>query len=222
MSGATRQLAPQGGTRLVTNPDAPQVWTDQRVTDCRSAQVRALKEYLEQCPVAWPGSRPFGALRVIATWAENEVPGEFPAVVVWTPEPGVYDASQFTPSIDPAMRVGLADKYLYLQKVAELEQPIAIDVWTNDVPERMALVAAIEDALAPVDWMVGVRLEMPHYYGARVVVDPLGVQFEDTAVDAQSRIRKARIDVTARSPWLRLVGPKPPLQARVDWTISEE
>lgn len=219
MTDPVKPKAPARETRLIERPDAPQTYALRREEDLAGACVRALCEYLEQQAVPrWPGGRAMRPAAVVPWWADGEEPAQFPSLMVWMPEDGMYDDSSFTPKNDPAMRVGKAGDGpgLYLQKQGEFSAELVVDVWATDRHERKAMVGMVEDALSPVDWMYGCRLELPYYHNARLTLTPLRVAYADDQVSAQQRVRRARLTVGATLPWLRVAGPRPYLRTRFE------
>lgn len=209
-------LPPDGRTRLVARPDDKQKLTDRRETDCRTALARGLKEYLEQLRVSTAdgtgaGGREIRFNQVLQTWAESEVPTKWPAAIVYALEAGTYDADSLSPS---TFDLGSG---LTIRQVAEFTQNLVIEIWATDPIERMALVGMLEDALDPVDWMTGLRLELPHYHNARATFEKTSMAYLDTADDAQRRWRKAAIVVQGNVPQFRRLGEQVPrLRIKLD------
>jgi hypothetical protein len=80
-----------------------------------------------------------------------------------------------------------------------------------DPVERMALVAMLEDAFDPVDWMTGFVLELPHYFNERATFEKTGMDYIDGPMPAHRRMRAARFQLTGHCSQFRFVGlvPKP-------------
>lgn len=217
---STDIVTPPGRTRLISNPDDLQVMTRDYETDARTAITRGLKEYLEQLVVNWPGGRQSKFAKVFQTWAEPEVPAEYPSAVVYATEPGTYDARNFTPSTEQ-----LADGFV-IRLSAEFVQNVVVEVWTTDPKERVALVKMLEDAFSPVDWMYGFRLELPHYHNMRATFEPMTMAYDDSADDAQRRYRRVIMVLTAHVAVVRGAfdadgNMVPPLDIRVEYDITE-
>lgn len=181
----------QGKTRLVLQPDDLQVLTSLRVTDARTALTRGVKEYLEQLSFVGAGGREIKFKKVLHTWAESEVPADYPSAVVFAVDVGTYDYDRLTPRT-----FDLPDGY-GIRQVAEFTIPVMVEMWSTDPIERMNIVSMLEDAFEPVDWMTGFRLELPHYHGARATFEKTALAYLDVAEDNQRRWRKAVISLTA-------------------------
>lgn len=164
-----------------------------REEDARSALARGLKDYLETLSITWGAGRLLRWDHVSIEWAEPEDPGNYPALSIVGEGEGTYEenAQELLSVVD---ETGALDGYL--KQSSELKQTFNLIVWANDPAERSGLVAALEDALEPVDWMQGLRLELPYYFNARAGYAKLSVSYTDDAASAQSRARNASIMVT--------------------------
>lgn len=214
-------VVPPGRTRLVYDPDDLQHMTRDFETDVRTALTRGVKEYLEQLKIDWPGGRQSKFVKVLQTWAEPEVPAEYPSAVVYATEPGTYDGRNFTPTTEV-----LEDGYI-IRLTSEFTQQIVVEVWTTDPRERVALVKMLEDAFCPVDWMYGFRLELPHYHNMRATFEPLTLAYDDVGDDAQRRYRRFLIMLTGNVAVVRgafdpATGAMTPLaDIRVQYDVDE-
>lgn len=213
-----RLLEPIAGkTRLVTRPNVKEVLTADRETDSRTAVLRALAEYLEPLEIVAAGGRASRFLKVHHAWAEPEVPKVFPAAVVLAPDQARYDDRAFSQTTiaigDPADRIAI-------RAAAELSMPITVEAWCSDPKERMALVAMLEDAFDPTDWMSGFLLEMPHYHGSRASFLKTGVSYVDGQDSAQKRWRLAVVTLEATATQYRFVGKVPALQLTIDVQVT--
>lgn len=188
-----------------------QVLTLTRKTDTRTALTRGLAEYLSQLSIAWEGGRLSRFVQVFENWAEPEDTAHYPSAVVYSGEGGSYDASVLSPQLQL-----IPGTNIYVRSVAELVQPLTIELWTTDPQERMALVAMLEDALEPHEFMTGLRLTLPHYHNQRGTYEKLSVTYDDSQDNAQRRWRKAVISLTGNITQLRLVGQIPKLDVRLD------
>lgn len=202
-------------TRLISKPGDKQLLTSVRETDVRTAMTRALKEYLEGLSIDWVGGRQSRFASVKQTWSEPEEAAEYPSACVYADSPGTYEASDFTPQ-----DFDLGDS-LVVRKVSEFNQPLVVDVVSTDPEERAALVAMLEDAFDPVDWMTGFVLELPHYHNARATFEKVGLSYMDGPVPAHRRVRAARFRVDGSCPQFRFAGLVPKLDLRLDLGESE-
>jgi hypothetical protein len=198
------------GTRLITGEEGEQVLTAVRETDTRTALTRGLKEYLESLQAQTHDGQLVRLEKVFQTWAEPEQPATIPSACVYSPDPGVYDESSFT----PVTKV-LPDGTL-LRMPSEFVQRVFVDVWATDPKQRVALSALLEQAFNPVEWMFGFRLELPHYHGVRADFTPKSMAYLDDAGDAQRRVRRFVFAIEARGPNVVYVGKRPKMQIRVD------
>ena len=197
-------------TRLITQSDDRERLTANRETDVRTALTRGLKEYLERLSIDWPGGRQSRFKRVEQTWATPEESAEYPSASVYSEQPGVYEASSLTPET-----IDLGDN-LTIRKVAEFRQPLTVEFITMDPIERMALVAMLEDAFDPVDWMTGFRLELPHYFNTRAEFEKTGMDYVDGPVQAHRRMRAVHFQLVGGCSQYRFVGLVPKPQFRLD------
>jgi hypothetical protein len=172
--------------------------------------LRGLREYIEGLTYSAPGGARMRFLQVGDAFPEPEQTAKYPAAYIYTEEPGIYDGAGFTPrlSVLPDGRV--------LQMAAEFTQTITIDLWCTNAPERMGLLAMLEDALDPVDWMSGFRLRLPHYFNAVASYLKVSVAAVDSTENANRRWRLASITLTSAMPQIRLVGSMPGLELRLE------
>lgn len=198
-------LPPAGGTALVTRPGVAEVLTTRAETDCRTALTRGLKEYAEQLVIDWPGGRQSRFVRVLDTWAAPEDFAEFPAAVLDAFGPGTYEAHNLAPQ---TMFVQGTQR-LALRKASEYSVQLRLAAWSNDPQERMALVAMLERAFDPVDWMTGFLLDLPHYHGARGHFLKLDSDYADGVTDAHRRVRVATFTLQASVSQYAVVGRLP-------------
>ena len=212
MADYRTDLAPVAGkSRLIAEVDDLEVITESRVTDCRTAIIRGMREYLEQLQVAWPGGRTTRFLRVVEEFAAPEQLEKYPSASVHGPGVGKYDASRMSPRV---LKVGDGSQHLYLQQASELVQPFVIEAWTTDKVERMAIAAMLEDALDPVEWMYGARIELPHYFNLRATYEKLSIGYDETGDDPARRWRRVVMEVTGTLVQAKLVGKIMPMRVR--------
>lgn len=194
---------PAGATRLITQPDQQPVYTANRTADARTALTRGLAEYLMTLELPANGGRNFYFRKVYEVWAEPEDPADYPAAAVLMLEDAQYDASRFVPNGMSAVRLPTPDSR-YLLTSSEMMVKLVVEIVATDPVERQALVSMVEDGFAPVDWMYGVRLALPHYFGQHATYEPLSVQYFDSDEEGMRRFRRAQITVAASVPVTRL------------------
>lgn len=205
-----------GKTRLVKSATDRRVFSTNRETDAHTALTRGLAEYMTGLVGELPGGRRTTLRRVLDHYAEPEEVAEFPTGVVWSPSVGTYDSSRFTPSATSESRV---PDGRYIIQATEYKLDLLMEVWATDEKERMALIAAVEDAMVPVDWMFGCRLELPHYFNMRADYQLISMGYEDTAESASRRYRKATFTVASSIPVARL-SKLPTLKPRVEVEVE--
>lgn len=196
-------LPPQGATKLVTDPNLPPAYTANRETDVRTAVCRGLKEYTEQLTANGFGGRMVQFKKVHANWAQPDDKATYPSAAIWSEEMGKYDAHAFTPTLNPAYRLASPD-HRWLVKMSEFEVELIYEVWANDNVMREELCAMLESAFAPVDFMFGFRLQLPHYFNERATYEPLAMQYMDDEESAMRRWRLARFHLRVNASVLRL------------------
>lgn len=207
----------QGGTRLILSAGDELKLTSERRTDVRTAVTRGLKEYIEQLSYIGEGGREIRFKKVLHTWAEPEVPAEYPSANVYAFESGTYDYSRMSPRT-----FDLPDGYA-IRQVAEFVIPVVLEIWTTDPVERMNFMAMLEDAFEPVDWMYGMRLELPHYHNTRATYEKTAAAYTDSTEDAHRRWRRASISLNASiTQFVRVGAMLPRLKTRIDLTANPE
>lgn len=170
--------------------------TGYRETDVHTAMARGLAEYLSQQTIDIGGRKL--SLTTYTTWAEPENQVSYPAVAVGA-GPGSYDRN-LTPTMGPTIT-----GQQRLISVTEFSQELTVDLWATDPKERLYLVAMIEEALNPVDWMYGFRLQLPFYHNATAVYELLNSQYQDSSDDAMAKYRRAMFTVRGTTTAYRLL-----------------
>jgi hypothetical protein len=127
-------------------------------------------------------------------WAPPELPAKFPAISIFASGEAQYEANKSSPT---QLNDG---SHRWLRSNSQLMQKFSVMLWANDATARSALLAAIEDMLEPVDWMQGVRLMLPYYFGVHATYEKLSVSFLDSPDNAQKRWRLATISVNGYIP----------------------
>lgn len=208
-----------GATRLLLRPDDVSGLTANRETDARSALVRGLAEYLSQVSIEVPGGRRSLFKKVLETHAEPEELAEYPSAIVDATGTGTY-TERLTTGSSGSARIAEPDGRFFLTG-AEFKTQMTVDVWATDPKERMALSMAVEDSMMPVDWMSGMRLELPHYFNCRADYQLVSMSYLDSTDDAMRRYRRVQYVVTASIPVLRLVK-LPVSKMRAEVSVVEE
>lgn len=189
-----------GPTRLVRTPEQPKLRrTANRECDAVTALKRGLREYLEQVHLDVYGVR-VRFERVLEVWAESDEVAVYPAAVVQARDEATYDSSSFTPQMDVVPLDGpvVDGVRTYLVKYSELTVPLCIEIHTSSPEERSQIGMLLEDALNPVDWMYGFKLDLPHYFGQRVVYEPVTAQQLDSEENARRRWRPGTVFLTGQ------------------------
>lgn len=181
---------------LVAEPTYHVDLTGYRETDVHTAMARGLAEYLAQQSVEIGGRKL--SLTTYNTWAEPEANVAYPAAAIGA-GPGLYDRN-LTPNI-----VQTLTGQQRLVSVTEFSQELTIDLWATDPKERLYLVAMIEEALNPVEWMYGFRLVLPFYHGTTAVYELLTSQYQDSSDDAMANYRRAAFTVRGTTTAYRLL-----------------
>ncbi len=73
----------------------------------------------------------------------------------------------------------------------------------------------------PANFMTGLRLELPQYFGLRATYEPLDVQYDDDAISAQRRWRKAIMTISANVPVATPVGGIPTMSAQTQVHVQD-
>ena len=200
------RTSPLPPTALVRDPNYRPTLTPYRSTDVHTALARGLAEYLSQQAIDVAGRRI--NLVTYSTWAEPEQNVTYPAAGVGAGT-GSYDRS-FTPSVLTSF------DDTRLMAFSEFTQELSLELWATDPKERAFLVAMIEEALNPVDWMYGLRLVLPFYHGTTATYELLTSQYTDTADDSMNRYRKAMFTIKGHITAMRLLRfPNAKPQARI-------
>lgn len=199
---------PQGGTTLVTSANAARnVLTARRDCDAVTALKRGLAEYLQQVMLDVEGAR-VQFQQVFYSWAEPEDGYTLPSAYVAADGEAEYDYHGLTPVLDPKNKVALpggpAGQQAYLVKYAELKVSLACQIYTSSPDERAQVSMLLEDALNPVDWMYGFKLDLPHYFNQRAVYEPVTTVFTDSEDGARRRWRPGTVMLSGQVSVLRV------------------
>lgn len=191
---------PQTGTRLITSPRDEQSMTLVRETDARTALLRGLAEYLMTLEFDAFGGRQVQFRAVNFDWAEPEDEALLPAASVLPEGSGIYTARGLGQDTSGADRIGTAT----LVCPSQYDATISVMVWATDPEQRIALCAMVEDGVAPVKWMPGFWLELPHYHGVRAEFGVVNNTYLDDTTTAQQLRRKADFQVLGQLPVVRV------------------
>ncbi len=210
-----------GGSEIVVveSPNEPLVYTDRCEVDARTALTKALSDYMKGLVIDGAAGRKmvFDG-RVFETYPDNEVEAKFPSAFISVVGPATYDAASLVPNLNPFARLSLPDGR-YLVQLSELTAIITVDVWATDTRGRSAIVNALESAFCPFDWMYGLRLTVPYYYGTRATYEMRNVEYSDGDEQTARRFRRALIELNASIPVIRSVG-YPDARPRIDLTVQ--
>lgn len=160
--------------------------TGYREVDAHTAMARGLAEYLSQQTVEVGGRKL--QLTTYTTWAEPEDSIRYPSAAIGAAS-GSYERG-FTPEYVTTL-AGTNRLMAY----SEFNQELQIDLWATDPRERSYLMAMIEEALNPVDWMYGMRLVLPFYHNTTATYELVSSQFVDSSDAALAKYRRASISV---------------------------
>lgn len=210
MSFSNVPLPPTSASvRLITKADDEQSWTDRRETDARTAILRGLSEYLSQLTYVAEGGREISFKNVFDSWAEPEDEAVYPSAVVRSDAEGKYDDSSLSITVNSKIRV---PDGRFVVSPCEYVLDIMIIMWATDPIERSDIFQMVEDAMNPVDYMYGFKLELPFYFNARAQYELMSGTYDDAPDSALQRYRRGSMSVRANVPVVRLVelpGAKP-------------
>lgn len=188
---------------LILNRGAATRPTAYRECSAARAPIRALTEYLRtlRFPITGGQHGEFAVVRDMP--AEPEDYAAYPGACVF-PEGAVQYGTEdggLQPIYDES---GALEDGSAMMLMGEIKVEIQIHVWTNEVEDRENAIMAIEDALAPVEWMSGFFLEMPHYHNLRASYQIMAMTYEEQDTDVQRRYRKCNFRVQATCPYVRV------------------
>jgi hypothetical protein len=198
--------------RLIRTADDVQKLSMFCEADVATALARGLKDYLSTLDMHWPGGRHFQFKEVFISVASFEVPAKFPSASVFGETEGEFEDTQMSPV---TVQVNEHQDGRFIRIVSQFTKTLELTVWATDTAERIALCSMVENALDPVDFMCGLRLELPFYYNARAEYLTERSEFLEDEQDAQQRRRKAKYYITASCPKIVPVGSLPLARPRV-------
>lgn len=196
-------LPPHTPTRLITLPRDSRVATNSRSTDSTTSLTRGVAEYVSSLSTNVPGGRQLQFIKCFDAWPQPEDLAEYPSFAAYTNDnDGEYDAANVSPHVGDARYPDGS----YEVSSAELNIDLNCEVWATDPEERQALVLMLEEAFAPVEWMYGFRLELPHYFNQRATFAPMKTKYLGGSVEAMQQFVNARIVLRASVPVTRVIG----------------
>ena len=202
---------------LVLDRDTKPLVTLHRECAAVRAPSRALAEYLSTLRFPFNEGKHVKLEEVRDLKAAPPDLASYPSAAVYPEGEGQYGGSEDSPSFEPYLL--RQDRAGSLFAVGEVRQTIMVDLWTNNDEIREACLAMLEDGLAPVEWMSGFLLEMPHYHGLRSQFQLISMSFPDNDSDNLRGYRKAMVRLQATCPFVR-VFTLPELLPRATGTVE--
>jgi hypothetical protein len=190
-----------GPSYLLTDPETQVQLTGTRQADAMTAIKRGLAEYLAGRSIEVAG-REVRLNKSLWEWADTEDDPQYPSA--WTSQ-GAQPASYANQAMTPAVHATLPDGR-YIGIASDLQVQLVTEIWCNDPAQRTALMAMVEDALQPVDWMYGARVVLPHYHSVSARYALMAPLYEDDAVSAMRRYRVVKVFIVAEMPVVRVLG----------------
>jgi hypothetical protein len=207
-----------GRSCLITDRKTQAVFTSNKETDARTALKRGLQEYLMGLSYIAVGGRKVSFQEVYDVWPDHEDKAVFPSAIVYSIGDGLYDASSFTPTISSRC---VTNDGFYLAKYAEYSVDLRVEYWANDPEERVALTIMLEDALNPVDWMNGAKIQLPHYHNQFAIYELKTNNFPDSESDVLSRTRKAYMTLAGQVSAVRCTEVTKLVEVRRTVTVTD-
>ena len=184
---------------LVADRSQKPAFTKFREVSAARAPIRALAAYLETIRFG-ELTGTFDKFAVVQDGkADPEDLADYPSACVYI-EGGVRYAEDG--AIEPTDGIVIEDSQLLL--AGDVQMTVLVHVWTNEDEHREIVLATLEDAFSPVEWMAGFQLDMPHYYGCRAQYQLIEMAYEDSPDDVQRRYRKLSAQLQVRSPYARM------------------
>ncbi len=211
---------PQVASCLVREPDQKHTHTSHRETDARTALKRGLANYLASLPtfIHPTHQRVIKLEAVFDVWPDQEDKIVIPSATVYSSDPHPYEAHSLSPTIDPSCKI---DAVTYVVKYAEIKFDMTIDILTSDPEERVVFAMMMEDALNPVEWMSGFRLDLPHYHNQRATYELLDGNYPDDEPNVFKRNRHLTYTLRGNVSAVRIKKITPFNSATVQSTIDD-
>lgn len=188
-------------TQLIQDPEAKFKLTAVKETDCPTALIRGVTEYMTELQLDFPGGRRQTLNDVIETWAAPEQDADYPAMVVRLWGKGNYEGKSLTPTIDPGQQL---EDGRYAVETAEFTSNLVAELHCTDDKDRNTIGSAIEDALQPLVHMAGFKLLLPHYHSQVAHFELLDVEYIDTEEETRRRLRISRYTLKGHVAQIRL------------------
>ena len=197
---------------LVAEPDRRPILTLRQACSASRALCRGLAQYLarlQQTTVA--GGRVQVIQAVFDAMPEEQDLAQYQRGVlgaVLPRQPGVLDASSLTPQQPLEIKGPVKDaqgRYPQVQAVAELNQVLGVEIWGTEASDQDAFALMLEQALSPVDWMYGLRLALPFYFGLHATYEPRTTFDLTSSEEAKQRIRRVQVEVMASVKMMRQI-----------------
>lgn len=205
------------------------------LVDGRTVALRTLKKYLGEVTFYRHGGYSLNAagakienppidFRIPARdihveWPDSVEDLAMPSLAFLSTREAEYEAIGMTSYVEE----DTVDKYepgTVLIWLYEFVETFSIEVWCETKAQRRAIVAGIERALCPLEYMSGVRFKMPDYYDQLVCFALQGRELVDDDFAVRNR-RRARMSVEMRHNVVALV-PVNPLELTASLEVGEE
>lgn len=196
--------------------DAPQVRTNRRETDTRTAVARGLAEYIQQLSFDGPGGSHVAFEQVEHTWGEIETPAKWPcAAILGAGSPGVYESFlgghairlvDALPHTLDTEGTGKRPSFAYYAHCpAKFTITLTVEVWARSKVQRMHLCMMLEDELNP-GGLAGFRLVLPHYHDEIAsYAATTEFRYEESSAEAGRQNYKAFAQISAQCNQVRMV-----------------
>lgn len=201
---------------LITSPGHPFSPSPRVEGDALTALCRGLADALRGRSRVDARGRVVALRTVLPWWADPEETYALPAAAVLATGDATYDPTALGNRL---IRGPLLTLTQALLQTSELSARLTVQITSIDPVERAAVVGITEDAMSPVDWMAGLRMELPYYHNAHATYLAQTVRYTDSIVEAKRRIRVAEVAVTASVPVYRLLE-RPVAQPRLQTTTG--
>jgi hypothetical protein len=179
-------------SRLITDSTEHIVLNGNCTTDAVGGLTRGLAEVLAQIELKPSSGRAKVKFsQVLNGFAEPEVFSAFPSACVYALE-AEYDENYAMNVVPSSMLEETATNGEQLYITNELSCRVNVEIWCQDTKERSLFVNAIEQLSSPVEYMSGMRIQLPHYYNTTCTLSLKSVEYEDTEELNSRRYRKAR------------------------------
>jgi hypothetical protein len=186
---------------LITDPEEREVVTSFSECGARDALARGLLDYVKSLfPVSGPAGKELRLNFASEWWARPDDDALYPSAVVRADDRGTLDDPSTTPRVKP-VRTREGE---WVMESAEYVTTLRLEIRTSDPEARTGFAALLEGALAhPNDWMYGLRIMLPFYFGRHAEYEPVQDSYEDDA-DAASTLHRVHVWLfTARVPLTR-------------------